>query len=626
MPVIDIKAFNATAPLFGARALPDTMAVVADNVDLRFKFLHPIAKRGAFQTAAATTINRSFRIQGDDGTEKWFSFPEGEADLAKSPVVNDSFERYYWATPGGTSGDYLKVADYPGIDTDEATMQEWTGTATGRDYYRVGVPTPRTGASVTVTGGSAANETRYYTYTFLNNFGEEGPPAPPFSATGPSDGSWDVASMDAGASHPDFTGRDITTKRIYRTLPGTSGQTVFYKVDEVALATTSYSDVIADTTVASNLILQSIYWNLPPSSIDGFVITQNGFVVAWKGRDLYLSEAYRPHAFPPQYRRVLEHAIVGIGVFGGALVICTEGAPYLLTGNTPSVVSLTKFDTAEPCLFKRSIVTMPYGVLYASPNGLALASNSGVQIMTSQIISATQWANYTSGPFYAARFFNRYVAFHSDRRGFMFNPEDSLTGFSALTSSTAVRGLEQDMYTGKMYSIEDDGVYVFADSTDESEIVTWKSKIFNLGAADNLGAAQIDFDSDNVFAGAAPALTTAQDDFNAALFAAPYMAPFGGGVFGGYYQHPTITEPASNLLPFGADQFYRLAYQESPGGFLTLNVYADDELNGTYEVTSRDTFKLESGFKRENWQFELIGNVDVYEFRAATTAKELGKV
>jgi hypothetical protein len=56
---------------------------------------------------------------------------------------------------------------------------------------------------------------------------------------------------------------------------------------------------------------------------------------------------------------------------------------------------------------------------------------------------------------------------------------------------------------------------------------------------------------------------------------------------------------------------------------VTLKIYADGVLKQTKTVTNRKPFKLKSGFKALEWQFEISGATEVKRLRAATSVSEL---
>lgn len=70
-------------------------------------------------------------------------------------------------------------------------------------------------------------------------------------------------------------------------------------------------------------------------------------------------------------------------------------------------------------------------------------------------------------------------------------------------------------------------------------------------------------------------------------------------------------------LNFGAAAIDAVSYP------VTLKVYADGVLRQTKTVTSSEPFKLKSGFKKNEWQFEITGNAEVKRLRVATSVDEL---
>lgn len=56
---------------------------------------------------------------------------------------------------------------------------------------------------------------------------------------------------------------------------------------------------------------------------------------------------------------------------------------------------------------------------------------------------------------------------------------------------------------------------------------------------------------------------------------------------------------------------------------VTMKVYADGALKHTQSVTSSNVFKLPSGFRAMDWQFELTGTSDVSQIAAATSVAEM---
>lgn len=70
-------------------------------------------------------------------------------------------------------------------------------------------------------------------------------------------------------------------------------------------------------------------------------------------------------------------------------------------------------------------------------------------------------------------------------------------------------------------------------------------------------------------------------------------------------------------INFGAASIDAVAYP------VTFKVYADGVLKQTKTVASAEPFKLKSGFKKNEWQFEISGSAEVKRLRVATSVDEL---
>lgn len=217
--------------------------------------------------------------------------------------------------------------------------------------------------------GASVFTARAYVYTWISEYGEEGPPSPPTVVNGWSNGTWRVELF---TPTPENMGvdRNITHTRIYRSITNQSGQGTYFFVAEIPVTQEVYEDTIPDNTVALNQQLVSLYWSAPPADLQAIIPFPNGVSVGFRSNEIWFSELYRPHAWPPGYVLTTEFPIVGIGVCGQAIVVCTQSSPYLVNGINPSAMALAKINLPEPCIHRGSIVSTDTTVLYISPNGL----------------------------------------------------------------------------------------------------------------------------------------------------------------------------------------------------------------------------------------------------------------
>jgi hypothetical protein len=438
----------------------------------------------------------------------------------------------------------------------------------------------------------------------VSAYGEEGPPSPPTLNTGPQDATWNI-TVTAAAGGDLGTNRNLTKVRIYRTVTSSIGVATYFLVLEQAIATTTYADTLSDTVVSASSQLQSTTWSAPPTDLAGWVTMPNGIVAGWRGNELWFCEPYRPHAWPAAYAVSVEYPVVGLGVIGQTLVVCTQGTPAWCYGTHPSTISISKINTFEPCQSRGSVVSAPEGVYYASPNGLILVNYGVATNITRHLLTKDRWLSLAPvSTLRAARLGTAYYAWGSVRQGVfettgfdtasftqqdysggyvgvLIDPQDQKVSFNSLSNSSPVACSMADAWSGEMFVIRA-GIVYWVDvgsATPTYEVFKWRSKKFQTAKKDNLEAMKVYF---NVPA-TAPALNPVRN---------------------------------TNLVQtLAADQWG------------LVRVYADDVLVTTRELrTSGELMRINSGFKADYWQFEFEARVQILNFQAATSAKELAKV
>jgi len=457
--------------------------------------------------------------------------------------------------------------------------------------------------------GQSVFEARGYVYTWVTAYGEEGPPSPPTLVNGWSNGIWTISlftpdPLDMGVR------RNIVSTRIYRTVTSSTGTGSYFLVAEIPVTQATYQDTTDDATVANNAQMLSLYWYEPPADLKGFASFINGMTVSFKSNEIWFSEPYRPHAWPPGYVLTTEFPIIGIGVAGQAIVVCTAGTPYVLNGANPASMSMSKINLTEPCLHRGSIVSTDTTVLYASQNGLIQVSQSGAgSNITEGWITRERWQGLTPvaqpGRIRAIKHATSYFAFGSvvgtdnsvAQQGFTveLSTEDQTSftiwpqagghrlGFSQLSSPNGfdIDNVELDAWTGVGLLIQNNAIYYY-DFTDQAPVIVpyrWRSKTYQPLTKKNFAAFRVWFD---VPASTPPQVNRDLDD-----------------------PQPTL----------GSNQYG------------IIRVYADGNLWTTRELrTSGELLRIYSGDKFDTWSFEIEGRVSVSNMQVATTVKELGLI
>jgi len=591
MPVLRVQDFSAIVPVKGDRAIPDGFATASYNTWLygsELRGIRPPLDLITCQTTTRRVLRIPKRTVGGDpeyptqipppsylGDSVWVQFTDHNTDVVKGQLIEDQYERYYFCSPttGPMFNTYARMRD-------------------GLPMYRLGVPGPSNAYDgsgnnpnkptiTSITGGAAPVLTRSYVYTWVNEFGEESSPSLPVVGSGNGNAIWNIGNIVAPPA-PAVDQPAWKEKRLYRTVTGASGQTTFYFVNVVATATTTYADDTSkstDAVIVNNLRLESTAWAVPPVDLQGFIAMPNGFLIGFKDNNIYMSEAYRFHAWPAEYKYATETPIVGLGILGQTCVVCTQGYPATVTGAKPATCSFTKATTGEPCLSRGSIVSSPQGVIYASQNGLILVGPGGIQNVTEQLITKDEWTkDYAPQYLRAVRYQNGYLALRmpplpTTRSAFFLDPTDLKVALTELTDFENIVAINVDFWSGEVFPLKAGMIQRWDPPTNDLMPVLWRSKEFQFQYQENFGAYAIYWDD------------ARYSNYN-----------FGTSVM------PTTEK-------------------------VRLKVFADRRVVYDQQVPRNGRpVRLPSGFKADIWQFELRGRAPIYSLHVASTMKELRNV
>jgi len=594
MVALSLSNFGGMLPAVDETLLPDNQASLSQNAWVYSGVLEGIRAVTPVHTLVNPNARKAFRIpityydKDHIQDSYWLEFDNPDTDVISSPSVGDTFERFYWVAQG-ISPKYNTKARI----------------ASGSAPFTLGIPAPTVAPGVTVSGGSGPNLTRAYVYTWVSAYGEEGPPSPPTLHTGHDSGTWSITltAPDSGVT----TGRNIDRVRIYRTITATGGGTTYYFVHEQPVTSTTYADTVPTTTVAANNILESTFYEPPPADLEGIIAMPNGIVAGFRANEVWFCEPYLPHAWPSLYTLGVENEVVGLGVVGQTLIVCTTGSPYAISGVNPASMSQSRLAFSEPCLSRGSIISTPTGVAYASPNGVAVAGPGQVQVVTRNLITKDLWLdadNYMVVPSLRASSVNGgYYCWGSVLPGCFepsaFDPDnflqDDFTGayrgafidlanqrvaFTKLFNESPTYNCYTDTWTGEAFAIRDGKVqWLDIGPTRAREPFLWRSKVFSMPNKRNIEALRVWFD-------------TLPDS--------------------------PEPNPVRNTAPVQALADDQLGL---------VRIYADGRLVMTRELRSDGEFmRTPSGFKASDWQIEIEGRVRVTDIEMATTAKELADV
>lgn len=211
-------------------------------------------------------------------------------------------------------------------------------------------------------------------YTFYNaNTGMESNPSPvsnTLAHAGSKKIDWSGIAVSANAQ--------VTSRRIYRTLPDQSGE--YFLVDEIANNTdTTYT---GDNVLAQDLddAVSQTNGEPPDGLVAGVVWKERLF--ATDERDLYhsedgLIEAFDPDAIIPVFPDD-GHTIRALHAFGDRLIIGKTNKIHYLVGSDPSTFALLTLSDKHGCVAHHSMQSAEGQLLWLGPDNVYRSDGNNV--------------------------------------------------------------------------------------------------------------------------------------------------------------------------------------------------------------------------------------------------------
>jgi len=362
--------------------------------------------------------------------------------------------------------------------------------ASGTEYFRLGTLWFPTG---TARVSRAANVSRV-TLNNHHNLGFDDR----FKLSGCTDSSFNITGGIVTNLIDDYTFEYAQTAGNVADKAETAG-TVYHDVAETLDNTARYwgdgSYSFTDDFDGRNLfdILETNEYDPPPSNLTGIIAAQNNILVGFDGNQLYFSEPNVPHAWPAKYALTFEYDIVGIASVGGYILVLTEEYPYQVSGNNPATMAYARIDTLYPCLSKRSIVNMGYGVAYVTYGGLAVYNPAGgMDLITKFVHDWDTWPEAVDLTNVTGRFYNGKYFGSDGTASFIFERDDRIGGFFVQINYKFTAAW-YDPRSNDFYYIADNlgNLYEWDKTTQPLSACEWKSKTIVTKDYLNLGAARI---------------------------------------------------------------------------------------------------------------------------------------
>lgn len=670
MVTLRLENFGGMIPAVSDYYLPQNHAALSENAWVYTGAVEGFKTLREVYTCSSSAIYKVFRIplgfydKDRIPNSYWMEFENVDTDVLRTPIANDSYERYYWAssshqpyynpkariTASKKSATVTVTIASPAVATLTAhglavgdpvyfttTGALPTGITASQYYFVTAVPSANTFQFSATPGGSDVNTSGSQSGThtlYLNQPLKLGVPAPSVAPTLSIAGgnpphedrayvyTWVTAYGEEGPPSPASAvsnGHADGTWTVTVTNPSNSEAAARnLKYVKIYRAVTSVTGVAtyffvaqinvgtttyADSTVnvSANNQLESVYWSEPPSDLKGIIALPNGIFAGFRSNEIYFSEPYRPHAWPAPYSLAVDYPIIGLGTVGQTLIVCTAVSPYAVTGVNPASMAMSRISQIEPCMSRGSIISTPAGVIYVAPEGLVIVTPGGAQNLTRQLITKNKWNDFLTISNLRGAIYNDAYYCWGSQQGVVFQEDAFQT--DAFQQADPTGG-----YTGAFIDFLNQRVAYNKLTQTTPALNTfndvWTGEVFVVKAGK---VYWLDSDEDR---------PNGSYKWRSKIFTLPNRRNLEAMRvwFDTFPDSPTLNPVRNTNLvqTLQADQWG------------LVRVYADGDLVMCRELrTDGELMRLPSGFKAATYQFEIEARVRITSIEISSVAKEL---
>lgn len=325
---------------------------------------------------------------------------------------------------------------------------------------------------------------RFYIYTYVTEWDEESAPSPVSEMV--SCDQNDVVNITIGAEPP---GRYINRWRFYRTNTGSAGADFQFLAEGVIGLKYGVDDA---KPAELGEVCPTLLWAEPPAKLQGLVEMPNGVLAGFYDNAVCFSEPFVPYAWPVAYQITTATPIVGLAVFGQTLVVGTHGGADFISGADAASMSQQQSVSLQACVAARSMVTVEGGAVYASPDGLCLATANGVRLLTADHYTREDWQKLSPASMVSAYHEGTYFFHVVSASGPLCLALHLETG-KLTTLSVTGSTFYHDTLTDRLYTAQGNNVVaLFAGSTYRTG--RWRSKIIVLPRHESLAWLTVESD------------------------------------------------------------------------------------------------------------------------------------
>lgn len=334
----------------------------------------------------------------------------------------------------------------------------------GITWNYLGINKPSNKPAVALNGAGALTNVLQYMYTYYNtNDGTESQPSEysdEITAAGNKINITIVASTDPQVTNIRLyrLGNDITTPVL---------------VVELANISTTYSDNIADTDLPGGAL--DSFTNAPAPTGLKYLIEAFSVFFGVVDDKLYFSDIAFPDYWNEFFYIDFPENITGLGLTQNGLLVFTKYKTYIVTGNSPTLLSKYLLNGNQGCILHKSIQYISNTLIWLSTDGICTSTGGDIQVVSRDKLDKLSLV----APVASAVYDDVYYLAHSN--GILVS--DFRFGGIFRNISTTVKGFA--VYNDNLYACIGDVLYSIGTSTTK-ESITWKSPEYPDGSISNL--------------------------------------------------------------------------------------------------------------------------------------------
>lgn len=483
---VDIMVFNqATATRLANGTLTDHVANPMFFM-YDFKGTDPKAVRARFSLTIGGTTTENVYTFHRLGSH-WYSTDPAQTRKAvvkaKQVEVDSPFAG---AVVTLRMVDSTTKAEYTAKLRSNSTFNEWPDELSSYGATMTITPSGKTATyKIVIAAKPSALEARTYTFTWVNTWGEEGPPSDVLFIEDCVENA--TVGLTLPAAPKDY--RPIGAARLYRTATGSG--TEFQFVAEYAVSGgMSITDSARKQELGETLSTYNYY--PPAQDLKGICVMPNGMLAGFRDNEIHIMEPYLPYACDPNSIKPLPHKIMGICPTEGGLFVTTTAEPYILMGASPDTITDVRGATVQGGVSKGSITSINGRVVYATNDGIVLANGLDADLSTSfQFFTRDVWRSLYGSKLSLMRFAHHdgslVVWFTDGAPGFLMRFEEESPSMVKLTEAITAAYVHRS--ADALYISTGSAVYSFGAGAAKAFI--WRSKDFVLPKQTNFGVIQM---------------------------------------------------------------------------------------------------------------------------------------